>query len=115
VWVLERLSNVLVSIDGGEAITDGYRGRGIYRQVLKNLRQVRPQIGGSVTARVTWGNPADHLRGTGRAGRRRLALRLAVLAVRRRRDVRRRFGRAPPRRAAAAGGALLRAPTGCTR
>jgi uncharacterized protein len=53
-----KLSNVLVSIDGGEAITDGYRGRGIYRQVLKNLRQVRPQIGGSVTARVTWGNPA---------------------------------------------------------
>jgi hypothetical protein len=56
--VLERLSNVLVSIDGGEAITDGYRGRGIYRQVLKNLRSVRTQIGGSVTARVTWGNPA---------------------------------------------------------
>ena len=57
-WVLAKLSNVLVSIDGGEAITDGYRGRGIYRQVLKNLRQVREQIGGSVTARVTWGNPA---------------------------------------------------------
>ncbi|WP_374436605.1 radical SAM protein [Inhella sp.] len=57
-WALERLSNVLVSIDGGEAITDGYRGRGIYRQVLKNLRQVRAAIGGSVTARVTWGNPA---------------------------------------------------------
>ncbi|MFT3818444.1 MAG: SPASM domain-containing protein [Rubrivivax sp.] len=56
-WVLQRLSNVLVSIDGGEAITDGYRGRGIYRQVLKNLRSVRAQIGGSVTARVTWGNP----------------------------------------------------------
>ena len=55
---LARLSNVLVSIDGGEAITDGYRGRGIYRQVLKNLRVVRPLIGGSVTARVTWGNPA---------------------------------------------------------
>ncbi|CAG1019098.1 hypothetical protein BURC_03952 [Burkholderiaceae bacterium] len=57
-WLLARLSNVLVSIDGGEATTDGYRGRGIYRQVLKNLRQVRAQIGGSVTARVTWGNPA---------------------------------------------------------
>jgi len=56
--VLSRLSNVLVSIDGGQATTDGYRGRGIYRQVLKNLRQVRGHIGGSVTARVTWGNPA---------------------------------------------------------
>lgn len=57
-WLLGRLSNVLVSIDGGETTTDGYRGRGIYRQVLKNLRAVRAHIGGSVTARVTWGNPA---------------------------------------------------------
>jgi len=56
--ILGRLSNVLVSIDGGQAITDGYRGRGIYRQVLKNLGLVRHHIGGSVTARVTWGNPA---------------------------------------------------------
>ncbi|MBI1905267.1 MAG: radical SAM protein [Rhodocyclales bacterium] len=57
-WALARLSNVLVSIDGGESITDGYRGRGIYRQVIRNLRQVRGRIGGSVTARVTWGSPA---------------------------------------------------------
>jgi radical SAM protein with 4Fe4S-binding SPASM domain len=57
-WVLSKLSNVLISIDGGETITDGYRGRGIYRQVLKNLRQVREHVSGSVTARVTWGNPA---------------------------------------------------------
>ena len=57
-WALARLSNVLVSIDGGEKTTDGYRGRGIYRQVLKNLRLVRPRVGGSVTARVTWSNPA---------------------------------------------------------
>src|ERR1035437_5462989 len=56
-WVLARLSNVLASIDGGEATTDGYRGRGIYRQVMKNLREVREQVGGSITARVTWGNP----------------------------------------------------------
>ncbi len=56
-WALNRLSNVLASIDGGEATTDGYRGRGIYRQVIKNLKEVREKIGGSVTARVTWGNP----------------------------------------------------------
>ena len=54
---LARFSNVLASIDGGEAITDGYRGRGIYRQVMKNLREVREKVGGSITARVTWGNP----------------------------------------------------------
>jgi radical SAM protein with 4Fe4S-binding SPASM domain len=56
-WALAKLSNILVSIDGGEATTDGYRGRGIYRQVLKNLATARDKIGGSVTARVTWGNP----------------------------------------------------------
>jgi uncharacterized protein len=48
---------VLASIDGGESTTDGYRGKGIYRQVVKNLKEVRDHIGGSVTARVTWGNP----------------------------------------------------------
>ena len=52
--VLARLSNILVSIDGGEAVTDGYRGRGIYRQVLKNVAAVRDRVGGTLTARVTW-------------------------------------------------------------
>jgi radical SAM protein with 4Fe4S-binding SPASM domain len=55
--MLSRLSNVLVSIDGGEATTDGHRGRGIYRQVLKNLRLVHEQVAGTVTARVTWSHP----------------------------------------------------------
>jgi len=53
-WVLARLSNVLVSIDGGEKVTDGYRGRGIYRRVLKNVAAVRGRVGGTLTARVTW-------------------------------------------------------------
>jgi uncharacterized protein len=56
-WALNRLSNVLASIDGGETTTDGYRGRGIWRQVIRKLGEVRAKIGGSVTARVTWGNP----------------------------------------------------------
>jgi len=56
-WVLGRLSNILVSIDGGESITDGYRGRGIWRQVIRNIRKVRDRLGGSLTARVTWGHP----------------------------------------------------------
>jgi radical SAM protein with 4Fe4S-binding SPASM domain len=54
--VLSRLSNILVSIDGGEKTTDGYRGRGIYRQVIKNLGKVRDRIGGTITARMTWSN-----------------------------------------------------------
>ncbi|MCK9283548.1 MAG: radical SAM protein [Rhodocyclaceae bacterium] len=56
-WMLARFSNILVSIDGGEQITDGYRGRGIWRQVLRNLHQVHERVGGTITARVTWGNP----------------------------------------------------------
>ena len=56
-WVLAKLSNILVSIDGGQQITDGYRGRGIWRQVIKNLNHVHERVGGTITARVTWGNP----------------------------------------------------------
>lgn len=52
--VLARLSNILVSIDGGEEVTDGYRGKGIYRQVVKNVNAIRGKLGGTLTARVTW-------------------------------------------------------------
>jgi len=57
-WALARLSNVLVSIDGGEEITDAYRGRGIWASVMRNVRGIREKVGGTLTARVTWGNPA---------------------------------------------------------
>src|SRR5450759_5893349 len=53
-WVLASLSNILVSIDGGEKVTDGYRGRGIYRQVLNNVNAIRDRVGGALTARVPW-------------------------------------------------------------
>jgi len=52
--VLSNLSNILISIDGGEEITDGFRGRGIYRQVVKNTEAVRDRLAGTFTARVTW-------------------------------------------------------------
>jgi radical SAM protein with 4Fe4S-binding SPASM domain len=52
--VLSNLSNILISIDGGEEITDGFRGRGIYRQVVKNSLAVRNRMAGTFTARVTW-------------------------------------------------------------
>lgn len=61
-WALNRLSNVLASIDGGQATTDGYRGNGIYRQVIKNLTEVREHIGGSITARVTRATPTPVLK-----------------------------------------------------
>lgn len=65
--VLAHMSNFLISIDGGEGTTDGYRGRGIYRQVMKNLAAIRPKTSGSITARMTWSHPEisfeeiDHL------------------------------------------------------
>ncbi|HEY3327976.1 MAG TPA: radical SAM protein [Novimethylophilus sp.] len=52
--ILEKLSNTLVSIDGGEATTDGYRGRGVFRKVGKNLERMRGKVQGTLTARVTW-------------------------------------------------------------
>jgi radical SAM protein with 4Fe4S-binding SPASM domain len=57
-WALARLSNVLVSIDGGEEITDAYRGRGIWSSVMRNVESIRGRVGGTLTARVTWSNPA---------------------------------------------------------
>lgn len=52
--ILANLSNILVSIDGGEKITDGYRGTGVYRQVIKHTSAIREKLGGTLTARVTW-------------------------------------------------------------
>ena len=52
--VLTRLSNILVSIDGGEETTDGYRGQGVFRKVTKNLARIRNKVQGTMTARVTW-------------------------------------------------------------
>ena len=52
--ILHKLSNVLVSIDGGEQTTDGYRGRGVFRKVRRNLALLREQVQGTLTARVTW-------------------------------------------------------------
>ena len=43
-WSLNRLSNVLASIDGGESTTDGYRGRVSTAKVTKNLREVRETL-----------------------------------------------------------------------
>lgn len=55
--ILRNLSNILVSIDGGQTITDGYRGKGIYKQVLKHIQHIRPLTDATITARVTYSNP----------------------------------------------------------
>lgn len=51
---LGKLSNVLISVDGGELATDTYRGDGVYSQVKEAVESMRPFVGGSITARMTW-------------------------------------------------------------
>jgi uncharacterized protein len=51
---LERIHAISVSIDGPEALTDMYRGRGTYRRVMENLRMVREKgFRGEIIARMT--------------------------------------------------------------
>ncbi|MBC7129754.1 TIGR04084 family radical SAM/SPASM domain-containing protein, partial [Candidatus Bathyarchaeota archaeon] len=51
---LRRFSVILISIDGDEALTDYYRGAGVYRRVVENLRQVRRRgFRGEIIARMT--------------------------------------------------------------
>ncbi|MDW8040962.1 MAG: TIGR04084 family radical SAM/SPASM domain-containing protein [Nitrososphaerota archaeon] len=51
---LNRFSVILVSIDGDEVLTDFYRGRGVYRKVMENLRRIkRNGFQGEVIARMT--------------------------------------------------------------
>ncbi len=52
--LLRRLSNVMVSVDGGETVTDRFRGEAVYRKVLDNVAAIRPVMPGTLTARVTW-------------------------------------------------------------
>ena len=39
--IVNRFSTILVSLDGGEALTDGNRGTGVYRKVMENVRKIR--------------------------------------------------------------------------
>ncbi len=39
--IVNRFSTILVSIDGGETLTDGNRGMGVYRKVMENVRMIR--------------------------------------------------------------------------
>ena len=49
-----RFDTILVSLDGDEQLTDFYRGKGIYRRVIENLKLVRENgFRGEVIARMT--------------------------------------------------------------
>lgn len=56
---LNRLDAILVSIDGREKITDYYRGHGVYRMVVNNVRKIRPYYKGDLIARMTVSEESD--------------------------------------------------------
>jgi putative peptide-modifying radical SAM enzyme len=51
---VNRFESIFVSLDGGEALTDHYRGNGTYRKVMNNLKTIRENgYAGEVVARMT--------------------------------------------------------------
>lgn len=53
---LSKMDTILVSVDGNKDLTDYYRGKGVYDQVVSNLRQLGEKgFAGEVIARMTVG------------------------------------------------------------
>lgn len=52
--VLGKLSNILISVDGGELATDIYRGDGVFHQVTEAVKSIHKHVDGTITARMTW-------------------------------------------------------------
>jgi putative peptide-modifying radical SAM enzyme len=51
---VNRFHTILVSIDGQEALTDHYRGKGTFRKVIDNLKLIKKNgFGGELIARMT--------------------------------------------------------------
>jgi putative peptide-modifying radical SAM enzyme len=57
---VNRFESIFVSLDGDEALTDYYRGRGVYRRVVDNLRELRQNgFRGEIVARMTVDEPTE--------------------------------------------------------
>ena len=51
---MNRLTTIFVSIDGTEKLTDYYRGKGVYKNVIENIKTVRKNgFEGEIIARMT--------------------------------------------------------------
>ena len=51
---VNRFNTILVSVDGNEALTDYYRGKGTFRRVIDNLKRIRKNgFNGELIARMT--------------------------------------------------------------
>ncbi|MHA1237841.1 MAG: TIGR04084 family radical SAM/SPASM domain-containing protein [Candidatus Odinarchaeia archaeon] len=51
--VLSKIHTILVSIDGRPQVTDFYRGKGVYRKVIRNVKEIRDKFKGDIIARMT--------------------------------------------------------------
>jgi putative peptide-modifying radical SAM enzyme len=57
---LQRFHSILVSIDGGQAVTDGYRSQGVYDQVIENVSWLYEQgYQGDIVARMAVSEQSD--------------------------------------------------------
>ncbi|UUX91844.1 TIGR04084 family radical SAM/SPASM domain-containing protein [Methanoplanus endosymbiosus] len=57
---LSKISYIFLSIDGDEETTDGYRGRGVYRKISENLKDIRERgFKGEIIARMTVAERTD--------------------------------------------------------
>ncbi|MFW9833402.1 MAG: TIGR04084 family radical SAM/SPASM domain-containing protein [Candidatus Thorarchaeota archaeon] len=57
---VKRFHSILVSIDGTEETTDGYRSNGVYQKVVKNVRWLREVgYGGDIVARMAVSEQSD--------------------------------------------------------
>ena len=51
---LDKISTIFVSIDGNEKLTDFYRGKGVYKKVIENVKNiVKNGFKGEIIARMT--------------------------------------------------------------
>ncbi len=58
--LLKKFHTILISIDGGEEVTDKHRGRGVYRRIRENMRIIRERgFEGDLIARMTVSKDAD--------------------------------------------------------
>ena len=54
------LIRIFVSLDGDEALSDYYRGKGTYRRVANNLKKIRENgFTGEIVARMTVGEETE--------------------------------------------------------
>jgi uncharacterized protein len=57
---VNKLESVFVSLDGDEALSDSYRGKGTYKRVAGNLRKIRDNgYMGEIVARMTVGEETE--------------------------------------------------------